>query len=212
MGLFESISNSGKKFQNEVHTFTGNAQLTSEKNKINAEINEIYTKIGDTLYKAYKAGKDMPDYIEEFNKLDELNKRLQEIETERDTLLNSIPCSKCGTFFPKESRFCPNCGSVVAQKKDEPKKEEQKKSSFCPTCGEPVDDDRECRGEDGVKEHRRKECRAGDERKTPYHEREEGRSERVCGDGIAVLGDGDNVGRLRIGLEPDILKRFEYGA
>ena len=141
MGLFESISNSGKKFQHEVHTFTGNAQLTSEKNKINAELKEIYTKIGETLYKAYKAGKDMPDHIEEFDRLDELNNRLQEIENERETLLNSISCSKCGTFVSKETRFCPNCGAVVSQKKDEPKKEEKPKTSFCPTCGQPVDDD-----------------------------------------------------------------------
>ncbi len=141
MGLFESISVSGKKFQNEVHAFTNKVQFTSDEKGINAEIKEIYTKIGETLYKAYKDGKDMPDYIEEFNKLDELNKKLQKIKTERETLLNCISCSKCGTFVSKETRFCPNCGAVISQKKDEPKKEEKPKTSFCPTCGQPVDDD-----------------------------------------------------------------------
>jgi hypothetical protein len=104
------------------------------------EINEIYIKMGKTVYEEFKAGEDVGKVFTKESKLidkksleiDEMNKKILYNKSLRE-------CSECKEIIGVECAFCPTCGSKQKTIKFKTEKKEEKKeeveNKVCPQCG-----------------------------------------------------------------------------
>lgn len=117
------------------------------------EIEAIYKEMGKTVYDSYKAGEDVGKAFTKDSKT--IDKKISEIEDMNKKILYNKSlriCDKCKDVIELESTFCPSCGAkqknvkIKVEKKEEPKKEENKvcsqcglicdaNSKFCTKCG-----------------------------------------------------------------------------
>ena len=86
---------------------------------INNEIKKLYTEIGQCAYNCYISGNttDLPisDKCEE---IQELKKKLDEMQQRMDSLKFSIRCPKCGKSIKSDVSYCPFCGAALAKDVD----------------------------------------------------------------------------------------------
>lgn len=106
------------------------------------KIEEIYIKMGKTVYDEYKAGEDVGKvFTKESKKVDKI---LTEIAEHKKIILYNKGlriCEKCEEVIPNESTFCSNCGEkqkpikVKKDKKEDKKEKEEMVEKICPQCG-----------------------------------------------------------------------------
>ncbi len=106
------------------------------------EIEEIYIKMGKTVYDQYKVGEDVGKaFTKESKKIDKI---LSEIEEHKKTILYNKGlriCEKCNEVISNQSAFCSNCGvkqkpmKVKKDKKVDKKEKEEMTEKVCPQCG-----------------------------------------------------------------------------
>lgn len=117
------------------------------------EIEELYKEMGKAVYDEYKSGEDVGKAFTKDSKA--IDKKMNEIEEMNKKILYNKSlrvCDTCKEVINLENTFCPKCGSkqkavkIKEDKKEEPKKEENKicaqcglvceaNSKFCTKCG-----------------------------------------------------------------------------
>lgn len=114
MAFFDDVKKFGKniadKGKDVVEITKLNSQISGEKEKIK----EIYLKIGEQVYQAYKAGSET-GYAEFCAQITELEAKVKELSDKVLELKNSSKCPNCGAEVGKEVAFCPKCGTKLSQ-------------------------------------------------------------------------------------------------
>ncbi len=114
MAFFDDVKKIGKNISDKgkdvIEITKLNAQIGSEKDKIQ----DLYVKIGQEVYTAYKAGEETPfaaltaeiSAIE--SNIDELNAKILEIK-------DAVKCPSCGAEAAKETAYCSKCGTKISE-------------------------------------------------------------------------------------------------
>lgn len=76
-----------------------------------SNIKDIYSKIGEKIYKRYEKGKfNDKDFEDYFKDIEKSKKEIRELRREIDKVKKIKLCNICGAEMKKESKFCPECG------------------------------------------------------------------------------------------------------
>lgn len=76
-----------------------------------SNIKEIYSKIGERIYKRHEKGKFDDKELEDcFKEIEKSKKEIRELKKEIDKIKNIKLCNICGAEMKKEAKFCPECG------------------------------------------------------------------------------------------------------
>ena len=112
MAFFDDVKKFGKnitdKGKDVIEITKLNSQINSEKEKIK----EVYLKIGEQAYQAYKGGGDSA-YAESCAQITEMEVKIKELSDKVLELKNSSKCPSCGAEVSKETAFCPKCGAKL---------------------------------------------------------------------------------------------------
>lgn len=110
MAFLDDVKRFGKnitdKSKDVIETTKLNSQINTEKDKIK----ELYTKIGEEIYKAYAAG-ESSEYEELCTQIKEGEDLINELKEKILVLKNATICSNCGAEVPKDTAFCSKCGT-----------------------------------------------------------------------------------------------------
>ena len=125
LGKFQdAISDTGEKRKRLVGNFAPKTNTKVSISSLNNQTKELLTKkqqllcyLGLKVYNLYKEGvmesdrlqNDYKELEEIDNELDELNKMIEQIETEK----RSKNICECGARFSKKDQFCPGCGKKI---------------------------------------------------------------------------------------------------
>ena len=105
----KDIINTGEKKVNDV---INGQKIKMDINSINNRIEEAYCRIGKSVWEQ----RDNPAfacYGEEFEKIEKLNKALDEHAERLAYAKGHKRCDQCGCFNPADSRFCSQCGKNI---------------------------------------------------------------------------------------------------
>lgn len=111
ISLEESADAAAKKSQE----FIEYSDLSLSASSLKKKIEDIYTKIGEKIYKDFKDGE--PDILnfkvifEYCDEIKELEKELSKINKKMLKLKNKKECKQCGNLIDKKACFCDKCGS-----------------------------------------------------------------------------------------------------
>ena len=73
------------------------------------KIEEIFLSMGRTVYEMYKKGENIGETLEQdAEKIDNLNKEIEEMEKKILSNKGLKECCSCGKIIPADSHFCPN--------------------------------------------------------------------------------------------------------
>lgn len=139
--LFDKIKDSVSKAKDgaeqvakTIAKHTSNAingtKLSISINEANNKLNDIYAKIGKTVYETH-AGGDVGDFDfdEEHSQIEQLLQDIETLTRKKAELKHTVCCDECGTLNNDEADFCSKCGS------------ELKKSDRCDNADEYYDAD-----------------------------------------------------------------------
>ena len=109
--IAKSISNGAthvaKKSEEIVEISKTNMSIDSNENKIY----DLYSKVGEAIFKRYKQSKDVPEEIkalcQDIDKLEEDNEKLT---GKVNKIKKLIKCSNCGEDMKLGIIYCPKCG------------------------------------------------------------------------------------------------------
>lgn len=112
MAFFDDVKKFGKNLSDKgkdvIEVTKLNSQINSEKDKIK----DIYFKIGEQVYQAYKNGSESA-YAESCAQVAEMDAKVQELTNKVLELKNASKCPSCGVEVTKETAFCPKCGAKL---------------------------------------------------------------------------------------------------
>lgn len=117
MAFFEDL---GKQLSQAAQAVTKRTSEAAEIGKLNgkrmdieAQIDELYSKIGKAYYatRGAEAGKEALDAI--CAEIDKLQLRIVDIGRAIDRLKHQRRCTQCGEIQPDESRYCSSCGAQL---------------------------------------------------------------------------------------------------
>jgi hypothetical protein len=75
------------------------------------DINELYEKIGEKIYKKYKIGdQNFQEVIRYCDEIKELEEDMEETRSKLLKIKDKKECKKCGNFIDKKAHFCDKCG------------------------------------------------------------------------------------------------------
>lgn len=110
ISIGEGAEAAAKKSQD----FIEYSDLSLSASSIKKKIEDIYTKIGENIYKEVKDGnpdilnfKAVFDYCDEIK---ELEKELGKVNRKMLKLKSKKECKKCGNLIDKKAQFCDKCG------------------------------------------------------------------------------------------------------
>jgi predicted RNase H-like nuclease (RuvC/YqgF family) len=81
-----------------------------------SNIKDIYSKIGEKIYKRHEKGKlehkeyEDREFEDYFKDIEKCKKEIRELKREVDKVKNIKLCSICGSEIKKGAKFCPECG------------------------------------------------------------------------------------------------------
>jgi hypothetical protein len=108
--LEEGADSAVKKSQ----TFIEYSDLSLTASSIKKKIEDIYTKIGEKIYKDLKDGNpdllNLKDIFEYCDEIKELEKELSKVKKKMLKLKSKKECKKCGSLIDKKAHFCDKCG------------------------------------------------------------------------------------------------------
>ena len=105
----KDIIQNGEKKVNDV---ISGQKLKLDINSVNNRIEEAYCRIGKSVWEQ-RENPLFSCYEEEFKKLDELHKILNDYADRLAYTKGHKRCSDCGCFNPSESKFCSQCGKNI---------------------------------------------------------------------------------------------------
>lgn len=145
--LGDVISNTGRDIAESAKTATEISNLNGQIRMQQAQIQKMFTEIGQAYYLENKEKSDsvyngqIADINEAYIKIDELQKNINNIK-------GLQICPKCGASIPKDAVFCAACGTNIAalraaksQSGTEENIQKDKPQRLCPNCGKPVEED-----------------------------------------------------------------------
>lgn len=141
--MFENISkkiaNVSRGAVNGTKKFAEGISLSSQVDECKKEINDCYTKLGETFYSRTK--ENVPEeYRGIFERIKMLNSQIIQLQEQMRRVKGVRNCPKCGMEVTQDALFCPGCGyslppmTVPVLQSDTPQK-------HCPSCGGMVDED-----------------------------------------------------------------------
>lgn len=107
------------------------------------KIEEIFLNMGRIVYEMYKKGENVGEVFEkEAEKVDHLNKEIDEMERKILSNKGLKECNKCGKIISVDSHFCPKCGSEQIEIQII-KNEEMRNKKVCNNCNAICNDEDE---------------------------------------------------------------------
>ena len=122
MGFFSDL---GRKTSETTGKIARETKLKMKINENKGKITDIYEEIGKKVYEKHVREENIDikaDLEEEYKKLDELSKEIEEARIEILKLNQKKLCSKCSAEIENGALFCPKCGEK--QEQESTKKEE----------------------------------------------------------------------------------------
>ncbi len=118
MEWFEKVKKSVTKTAKGAVKVSGDAlEYTKIKIKlsdINSSIDELYSKIGKSMYKSLKTGAEPQIDVEEIvAKIDELKAEANVLEGNLAQVTNKVTCPACGAKCDAQSPYCAECGERI---------------------------------------------------------------------------------------------------
>ncbi len=118
MEWFEKVKKSVTKTAKGAVKVSGDAlEYTKIKIKlsdINSSIDELYVKIGKSMYKSIKTGAEPQIDIDDIvQSIDELKKTASELEENLSRVTNKVTCPACGAKGDAQSPYCAECGEKI---------------------------------------------------------------------------------------------------
>lgn len=78
------------------------------------KMDEIYAEIGRKAYKKHTEGTDLCECMSDaFEKLDELQSELEDLNEKLAEVKKTVKCENCGENNPKTASYCVNCGESL---------------------------------------------------------------------------------------------------
>lgn len=112
MAFFDDLKKFGKnitdKGKDVIEITKLNSQINSEKDKVK----ELYLKIGEEVYKAYKEGQSSA-YDETCAQIKEIYDKIKELQDKILEIKNAAKCPNCGAEVAKDTAFCSKCGAKI---------------------------------------------------------------------------------------------------
>lgn len=92
--------------------FISTSKINMEISSIQSTIEDLYTEIGEKIYRRYEKGKfsdnELAGY---FKSIDNCKKEIKELKKELSHKKDKNICKNCGAEVYFESKYCPACGS-----------------------------------------------------------------------------------------------------
>ena len=120
MGAFEDVVINAKSAAASVGKEAGRL-VDISKLKLNAaelqrDISKKYENLGKMVYDAYKSGtSDNMSFDEHIGCIDELYKRIEEVNERINALSKKSACPKCGFKNDDKAVFCSHCGAKLGE-------------------------------------------------------------------------------------------------
>lgn len=148
----EKMANLGNAAKEKTTSFTGKIALNSKIDTAKKDIKQTYTDLGEKFFLQNQGGEIPAGYETYFNKINELNKTIEDAKQEIMELDGLKKCPNCGAEVKKDNLFCTNCGARFEEEKNEEEPSDPSKlickncskeipadSAFCPNCGTKVE-------------------------------------------------------------------------
>lgn len=120
----DKLGKVGKSAASKTESTVSKAKLKYGITETESKIKNIYTVMGEKVYKKYLANGEICDNMaDDCKKIDDLNEELEELSTKLSELKEVLKCDECGAFCKNDSLYCPKCGAKLAEEKivtDEP--------------------------------------------------------------------------------------------
>lgn len=79
-------------------------------------IKNLYTQIGEAVYKNYKSGESLSEELSELcSEIDSLGDKLEELSDRLGGMRSDVKCRSCGKNVRNDSVYCPYCGEKLAE-------------------------------------------------------------------------------------------------
>lgn len=134
MSIFDraskKVTNTVSLMQKKTNDTLTVKKLESQIKSIQGEIDTLCQAVGKRVYAA-RANGAQAELSDLFEAIDALNAKIAEVQNEINRVNSIHRCVNCGEEIEEGIRFCPRCGTSVA----EPAKEEGAKAETCPACG-----------------------------------------------------------------------------
>jgi rubrerythrin len=111
--LGKSISRATRQAVDKTGVFVEATKLTAQIQGQQREIEHLYQKIGENIYRKIRTGEYEPD-AELMLIVEEIRKRHGQVSGMRKNLAevrNMKVCPSCGELIPSDVAFCPKCGT-----------------------------------------------------------------------------------------------------
>ncbi len=142
MALFDDlgsfISKTGETLSKKAQEFSAPAINNNNVRIAQRELRNLYYELGKKYYEK-SMGADILDADLE-SLTGKITDKMTEIKELAQAAADSgkITCNACGAKIPKDSVFCPKCGTKTEEKKEEATGGD---SGICPRCGNKLEDD-----------------------------------------------------------------------
>ncbi len=111
--LGKSISRATRQAVDKTSVFVESTKISAQISSQHHEIEKLYQKIGETIYKKVRTGEYEPD-AEVMLIVEEIRKRQGQVTGMRKNLAevrNMKVCPSCGELIQSDVAFCPKCGT-----------------------------------------------------------------------------------------------------
>ena len=106
--------NLGKSLKNTTINMVDKTKLNLTLSDTEKKVKDVYAAIGESLYKDYTEGADIPDnFLEYCVEIDRFNKEIEVLREQISVLKNTVECPNCGQFNNKSGEYCSKCGHKI---------------------------------------------------------------------------------------------------
>lgn len=141
MSIFDQaskkVTETVKGLQKKTNESIAMKRLDSQIKSAEAEIQGIFTAIGQAAYAARAEENPFEGAEELFAGVTTLKERIAGYHKEMDKLNDVKRCSGCGAQVQRFAKFCPQCGAKLEDgiEAEETPEEEVPEVEICPNCG-----------------------------------------------------------------------------
>ena len=126
MGFFEDLSKKAsetcKNTAEKTNKITRELKLKSLINEDKSKIEKIYAEIGKKVYEKHIREENIDiknELIDECSKIDAYAKEIEDMNMEMLSLKDLRICKKCASEISISAKFCPKCGALQEEAKED---------------------------------------------------------------------------------------------
>lgn len=131
------LKNIAKDVSKKSGQLVDNTRLSARIATEESKLKDLYTELGERVYKDYQAGIQFDgEFNEFFSDINLIIKGIVDLKDEQADVKGAKNCLNCGAEIKQEAKFCINCGA--------PQEEVQvdlPKTKICTNCGEELEID-----------------------------------------------------------------------